>query len=229
MVHVFLFFFSFLFWLRPWLLFKLVLRIWQEIQSRLFLSVDMRPMYQFVFLTGGVVFLTLVINGSTTQFLFRFLNMNNTTETKVLALWSRFCLLFYPAGFIQSFNTPIHVAVKLFALEIWWIFGLAQTRILEFVKYEMYSNALEAFGEMGEDEELGPADWITIRKYLSCLSSLPEDGEPAHPHGPPGSEGSGIEYVEQQMQDTRIRFLNGKLTTLIFSSAPIWNRRKFRL
>lgn len=120
---------------------------------------------RFVFLTGGVVFLTLVINGSTTQFLFRFLNMNNTTETK--------------------------------------------TRILEFVKYEMYSNALEAFGEMGEDEELGPADWITIRKYLSCLSSLPEDGEPAHPHGPPGSEGSGIEYVEQQMQDTRIRFLNG--------------------
>ncbi|KAG0575636.1 hypothetical protein KC19_5G019200 [Ceratodon purpureus] len=120
---------------------------------------------RFVFLTGGVVFLTLIINGSTTQFLLHHLNMNTITETK--------------------------------------------SRVLEFAKYEMYSKALEAFGELGEDEELGPADWNTIRRYVSCLSNLPDDGKPTHPHGPPGSEVPEGEHIKQQMQDTRIRFLNG--------------------
>ena len=40
-------------------------------------------MHQFVFLTGGVVFLTLIINGSTTQFLLQYLNITKITETKV--------------------------------------------------------------------------------------------------------------------------------------------------
>lgn len=51
-------------------------------------------MYQFVFFTGGVVFLTLIINGSTTQFLVHYLNMDQISETKVyyyqlifVALW----------------------------------------------------------------------------------------------------------------------------------------------
>lgn len=87
-----------------------------------------------------------------------------------------------------------------------------KSRVLEFVKYDMHSKALEAFEELGEDEELGPADWTTILKYVSCLKDLPENGRPTHPHGPPSSEAAAEgEHVKQQMQDTRIRFLNGKL------------------
>lgn len=89
-----------------------------------------------------------------------------------------------------------------------------KSRVLEFAKYDMHNKALEAFGELGEDDELGPADWTTIRKYVSCLKDLPENGRPTHLHGPPssGTAAEG-EHVKQQMQDTRIRFLNGKLIT----------------
>ncbi|XP_024361415.1 sodium/hydrogen exchanger 8 isoform X2 [Physcomitrium patens] len=118
---------------------------------------------RFVFFTGGVVLLTLIINGSTTQFLLLFLKMDTITETK--------------------------------------------SRMLEFAKYEMYSKALEAFGELGDDEELGPADWNTIRKYVSCLSY--EENKPTHPHGPPSFALPDGEYAKQQMTDTRTRFLNG--------------------
>ncbi|KAJ7235135.1 hypothetical protein O6H91_Y449000 [Diphasiastrum complanatum] len=38
---------------------------------------------RFVFFTGGVVFLTLIINGSTTQFLLQLLHMDKALETKV--------------------------------------------------------------------------------------------------------------------------------------------------
>ena len=89
-----------------------------------------------------------------------------------------------------------------------------KSRVLEFAKYDMHTKALEAFGELGDDEELGPADWTTIRKYVTCLPDLPENGRPTHPHGPPSSEAAaeGEHVRQQQLQDTRIRFLNGKLT-----------------
>ena len=90
--------------------------------------------------------------------------------------------------------------------------GVIQLRMLEFVKYEMYSKALEAFGELGEDEELGPADWTTVHKYVSCLADLSEDGRPAHPHEPLASDIPEDEIIKQQLQDTRLRFLNGKFT-----------------
>lgn len=38
---------------------------------------------QFMFLTGGVVFLTLIVNGTTTQFLVALLKMNKTSDIKV--------------------------------------------------------------------------------------------------------------------------------------------------
>jgi hypothetical protein len=102
--------------------------------------------------------------------------------------------------------------------------------VLEFAKYEMYSKALEAFEELGEDEELGPADWTTIRRYVSCLSNLPEDGKPTHPHGPSGSEVPEDEHVKQQMQDTRIRFLNGKLTTFQHRTPVVmWNMQSIEI
>ncbi|XP_020964858.1 sodium/hydrogen exchanger 7-like isoform X3 [Arachis ipaensis] len=64
----------------------------------------------FVFFTGGIVFLTLIVNGSTTQFALHYLDMD-----------------------------------KLIA---------AKKHILDFTKYEMLNKALEAFGELGDDEEL---------------------------------------------------------------------------
>ncbi|MCH86857.1 sodium/hydrogen exchanger 7-like, partial [Trifolium medium] len=54
-------------------------------------------------------------------------------------------------------------------------------RILEYTKYEMVNKALEAFGELGDDEELGPADWPTVKRYISCLNDI--EGERVHPHG----------------------------------------------
>jgi hypothetical protein len=55
-------------------------------------------MYQFVFFTGGVVFLTLIINGSTTQFLLHYLNMDQISETKVY---------YYQLIFVASMGCPL--------------------------------------------------------------------------------------------------------------------------
>ncbi|KAJ9546903.1 hypothetical protein OSB04_019446 [Centaurea solstitialis] len=81
--------------------------------------------FLFVFFTGGIVFLTLIVNGSTTQFVLRMLGMDKLSAAK--------------------------------------------TRILEYTKYEMMGKALEAFGDFVDDEELGPADWPTVKKYITCL------------------------------------------------------------
>ncbi|XP_024527647.1 sodium/hydrogen exchanger 8 [Selaginella moellendorffii] len=114
---------------------------------------------KFVFFTGGVVFLTLTINGTTTQFLLRFLRMEKTTDTKRL--------------------------------------------VLEHVMHDMNMKAVEAYEELGEDEELGPADMTTVYKYIGCLNQF---GRGHHPHGlAPNVEDSR----SIQLQDTRLRFLNG--------------------
>jgi hypothetical protein len=86
-----------------------------------------------------------------------------------------------------------------------------QFRMLEFAKHEMRSKALEAFEELGEDEELGPADWSTIRKFVTCLPE--EDERPEHPHAPASFALPDGEHRRQQMQDTRIRFLNCEFPT----------------
>ena len=52
---------------------------------------------QFVFFTGGIVFLTLIINGSTTQFILHLLGMDKLSETKVSALPYLFCNLLVSA------------------------------------------------------------------------------------------------------------------------------------
>lgn len=96
--------------------------------------------------------------------------------------------------------------------------------MLEFAKYEMYCKALAAFGELGEDEELGPADWNTIRKYVSCLSY--EENKPTHPHEPLSFALPDGEHTKQQMADTRIRFLNGKsVCTLLEFVCYVWSKK----
>ncbi|XP_047969241.1 LOW QUALITY PROTEIN: sodium/hydrogen exchanger 8-like [Salvia hispanica] len=114
----------------------------------------------FVFLTGGIVFLTLIVNGSTTQFILHFLKMDNLSPAK--------------------------------------------KRILNYTKYEMLKKALEAFGDLRDDEELGPADWTTVRRYIKSLNDA--DGEQIHPHSV--SENNNILDC-MNLKDIRVRFLNG--------------------
>lgn len=114
----------------------------------------------FVFFTGGIVFLTLIINGSTTQFVLQLLGMDKLSETKI--------------------------------------------RILNYTRYEMLNKALEAFGDLGDDEELGPADWPTVQKYITCLNNLDEVQE--HPHIVSESE---HHLQAMNLRDIRVRLLNG--------------------
>ncbi|CAN1842165.1 Sodium/hydrogen exchanger 7 [Linum perenne] len=115
---------------------------------------------QFVFFTGGIVFLTLIVNGSTTQFVLHLLDMGKLSATK--------------------------------------------KRVLEYTKFEMLNKALEVFGDLGDDEELGPVDWPTVKRYIKSLSSL--EGEIVHPHR--SSETNSC-LDPTNLTDIRIRLLNG--------------------
>ncbi|XP_075518645.1 sodium/hydrogen exchanger 7 isoform X4 [Primulina tabacum] len=114
----------------------------------------------FVFLTGGIVFLTLIVNGSTTQFVLSALNMDKLSAAK--------------------------------------------KRILNYTKYEMLNKALEAFRDLGDDVELGPADWVTVKKYIASLNDV--NSEHIHPHS--SSEPDDNLYC-MDLKDIRVRFLNG--------------------
>ncbi|CAN1218006.1 Sodium/hydrogen exchanger 7 [Linum perenne] len=83
---------------------------------------------QFIFFTGGIVFLTLVVNGSTTQFFLYVLDMVKLTDTK--------------------------------------------KRLLEHTKYEAMNKALEAFGKLGDDAELGRMYWATVKDYITIFKNF---------------------------------------------------------
>ncbi|XP_024045881.1 sodium/hydrogen exchanger 7 isoform X2 [Citrus clementina] len=114
----------------------------------------------FVFFTGGIVFLTLIVNGSTTQYILHLLDMDKLSATK--------------------------------------------RRILDYTKYEMLNTAFKTFGDLGDDEELGPVDWPTVKRYIRCLNDL--EGVPMHPHS--ASE-TGDSLDPTNLRDIRIRLLNG--------------------
>ncbi|XP_026389894.1 sodium/hydrogen exchanger 8-like isoform X2 [Papaver somniferum] len=114
----------------------------------------------FLFFTGGIVFLTLIVNGSTTQFVLHFLGMDKLSAAK--------------------------------------------RRILDYTRYEMMNKAHEAFSDLGDDEELGPAEWSTVKKHLACLNNLEEDQ--VHPHSVSRHESS---IHAMNLTDTRVRLLNG--------------------
>ncbi|KAG2268295.1 hypothetical protein Bca52824_062850 [Brassica carinata] len=96
---------------------------------------------EFLFFTGGIVFLTLVVNGSTTQLLLHLLHMDSLTPPR------------------YTVTAPFHQ----------W------ERILEYTKYEMMNTALKAFENLGDDEELGSADWHTVVGHISSLNDLEGD------------------------------------------------------
>ncbi|XP_042501434.1 sodium/hydrogen exchanger 8-like [Macadamia integrifolia] len=121
---------------------------------------DQSTGFQFVFFTGGIVFLTLIVNGSTTQFILHLLDLDKLSAAK--------------------------------------------RRILDFTRYEMMNKALEAFGDLGDDEELGPADWPTVKRYIACLRDL-EEGQLQ----PQDASGSDQNLEHMNLKDIRVRLLNG--------------------
>ena len=84
----------------------------------------------------------------------------------------------------------------------------------------MLNKALEAFGELGDDEELGPADWHAVKRYISCLNDL--EGERIHPHDSPETDGT---LDPMNLRDIRIRLLNGMEFVVPFNSSifPVCN------
>ncbi|CAI5993100.1 unnamed protein product [Closterium sp. NIES-64] len=149
------------------------------------------PPVHFMFITGGIVFLTLIVNGSTTQFIFAALRLNRTSNVK--------------------------------------------KHVIHFTRRELFDHAVKTFEEIGDDEELGPAEWSTVSEYLTCLDqkvlepggrgagaghhahtrgSRTHTGSSLHAHGEAGGEVDVEKQAEeavrqQQLADTRLRFLNG--------------------
>ncbi|VAH71056.1 unnamed protein product [Triticum turgidum subsp. durum] len=114
--------------------------VWSGLRGAVALSLSLSV--KFVFFTGGIVFLTLILNGSTTQFLLHLLGLGKLSATKL--------------------------------------------RVLKYTQYEMLNKALEAFGDLRDDEELGPVDWVNVKKYITCLNNL--EDEQAHPHDVPDKD-----------------------------------------
>ncbi|KAK1263899.1 Sodium/hydrogen exchanger 7 [Acorus gramineus] len=77
-------------------------------------------------------------------------------------------------------------------------------RILTYTRYEMLNKALDAFRDLNDDEELGPADWPTVERYITCLNNLDEGC--VHPHNVSESE---VHLQTMNLRDIRIRLLNG--------------------
>ena len=74
----------------------------------------------------------------------------------------------------------------------------------------MLNKALEAFGDLGDDEELGPVDWPTVKRYITCLNNL--EGECVHPHDTP-EDNNNLDVMN--LEDIRIRLLNGKFLIML--------------
>lgn len=67
----------------------------------------------------------------------------------------------------------------------------------------MLDKALKAFRDLGDDEELGPADWPTVKGYITSLGDV-EGG--VHPY----IVSENIDVLDpMDMKDIRIRLLNG--------------------
>jgi hypothetical protein len=74
----------------------------------------------------------------------------------------------------------------------------------------MLNKALEAFGDLGDDEELGPTDWPTVKRYITCLNNL--EGGSVHPHSAP-EDNDNLDAMN--LEDIRIRLLNGTFLIML--------------
>lgn len=69
----------------------------------------------------------------------------------------------------------------------------------------MLDKALKAFRDLGDDEELGPADWPTVKGYIASLGDV-EGVVRVHPYIV--SENNDV-LDPMDIKDVRIRLLNG--------------------
>lgn len=69
----------------------------------------------------------------------------------------------------------------------------------------MLNQAFEAFADLGDDEELGPADWRTVKRYIASLNNV--DSQCVHPHAASESD-NNLDLTN--LKDIRERLLNGK-------------------
>lgn len=76
----------------------------------------------------------------------------------------------------------------------------------------MMNTALQAFENLGDDEELGSADWPTVIRHISCLKDL--EGRQVNPNN--GYEAGSLDQTN--IMDIRIRFLNGISQCVLNSS-----------
>ena len=84
-----------------------------------------------------------------------------------------------------------------------------QLHVLKYTRYIILDKALQAFGELRDDDELGPADWVTVKKYITCLNDL--DVEVEHPH----DVGDKDDLVStMNLRDIRVWLLNGTLSLI---------------
>ncbi|VVA91333.1 unnamed protein product [Arabis nemorensis] len=92
-------------------------------------------------------------------------------------------------------------------------------RILEYTKCGMMKTALKAFENLGDDEELGSADWRTVKTHISSLKDL--DGRHVNLHN--GYEASNVDPTN--IMDIRIRFSNAidsRLLHVLGVQAAYW-------
>ena len=74
----------------------------------------------------------------------------------------------------------------------------------------MLNKALEAFRDLGEDEELGPVDWSTVKIYITCLNNL--EGERVHLHS---TLEDNINLDVMNLEDLRKCLLKGKFLIML--------------
>ena len=86
--------------------------------------------------------------------------------------------------------------------------------MLNYTRHEILNKTLEAFGDLKDDEELGPADWVTVKKYITGLSNL--EDEHAHPH-----DDNHDHIHTMNLRDGRVRLLNGRQPFVCFSFLPL--------
>ncbi|CAN0911536.1 Sodium/hydrogen exchanger 7 [Linum grandiflorum] len=115
---------------------------------------------QFIFFTGGIVFLTLVVNGSTTQLFLYFLDMVSLTDTK--------------------------------------------RTLLEHTKHAAMDKALEAFGKLGDDTELGQIYWATVKDYITIFKKVNRENVQTH-----GTSEAYIDPNTTNLKEIRAFLLNG--------------------
>lgn len=79
----------------------------------------------------------------------------------------------------------------------------------------MLNKALEAFADLGDDEELGPTNWPTVKRYIASLNDVGGLVDPQTVHR------SDNNTSPTNLKDTRIHILNSKYIFTVSSSHDI--------